>query len=41
MFSPCLCRGSMRYVHVHCLNEWRTMSVNSRSFYECDQCRYR
>jgi len=41
MFSPCLCRGSMRYVHLHCLNEWRTMSANSRSYYQCDQCGYR
>jgi len=41
LFSPCSCRGSMRYVHVACLNEWRTMSANSRSFHQCDQCGYR
>ena len=31
----------MRFVHVTCLNEWRTMSANHRSFYQCDQCGYR
>eukprot|EP00966_Prymnesium_polylepis_P175518 4062099-Prymnesium_polylepis.1 len=40
LFSPCLCRGSMRFVHVHCLNEWRATSQNPRSFFRCDQCRY-
>ena len=33
LFSPCLCRGSMGLVHVDCLNEWRSMSRNPRSFY--------
>jgi len=23
LFSPCLCKGSMRYVHVECLQRWR------------------
>lgn len=40
LISPCLCTGSMRYVHVSCLNEWRTQSANPRSFYQCDQCQY-
>ena len=40
LFSPCLCRGSMGLVHVDCLNEWRSMSRNPRSFYGCDQCGY-
>ena len=41
LIRPCLCSGSMQYVHVHCLNEWRTQSANPRSFYECDQCNYK
>lgn len=39
--SPCLCLGSMRYVHVHCLNQWRSASANPVSFYQCEQCLYR
>ena len=30
----------MGLVHVDCLNEWRSMSRNPRSFYGCDQCGY-
>ena len=40
LFSPCRCRGSVRWVHVHCLNNWRTMSANPRAFYQCNQCGY-
>ena len=40
LISPCLCSGSMRYVHVSCLNEWRAQSANPRSFVQCDQCQY-
>ena len=39
LISPCLCSGSMRFVHVACLNSWRVQSANERSFYECEQCR--
>jgi hypothetical protein len=31
----------MRFVHVECLNEWRSQSANPRSFYQCDQCQYK
>ena len=41
LFAPCHCKGSVRYVHPGCLNEWRAASVNVRSFYRCDQCGYR
>lgn len=40
LIAPCLCTGSMHYVHVACLNDWRTQSANPRSFYACDQCGY-
>ena len=33
--------GSMRYVHVSCLNDWRSSSSNPRSYYQCDQCEYK
>ena len=41
LFAPCRCKGTMRWVHPHCLNEWRAASVNARSFYTCEQCGYR
>ncbi|KAJ9451043.1 hypothetical protein DIPPA_19047 [Diplonema papillatum] len=40
LFSPCLCTGSMRFIHVDCLNKWRCRSQNQSSYYRCDQCRY-
>lgn len=36
--SPCDCRGTMKYVHRFCLNEWRMRSKNSRSIDKCEQC---
>ena len=41
LLAPCRCRGSMRHIHEHCLNEWRVRSANPRSFERCDQCGYR
>ncbi|KAG9013064.1 hypothetical protein FRB94_003896 [Tulasnella sp. JGI-2019a] len=41
LFRPCKCRGSMKYVHVSCLNEWRKASQSSRSYWACDQCKYK
>ena len=41
LVSPCLCVGSMRFVHTVCLEQWRTASANPRSFYQCDNCLYR
>ena len=41
LISPCLCKGSMRFVHVECLTMWRTSSANKESFFACDSCKYR
>jgi len=41
LIRPCLCRGSMEYVHQGCLQEWRKIRGQARSHYECDQCHYR
>lgn len=30
----------MRWVHMECLESWRKMSVNPKSFYECEQCKF-
>ena len=26
VISPCKCKGSSKYVHIECLDQWRTMS---------------
>jgi len=41
LISPCKCKGSMKYVHVNCLNDWRLASANKASYYQCDQCKYK
>ncbi|KAF9116233.1 hypothetical protein BGX27_004084 [Mortierella sp. AM989] len=40
LISPCLCKGSMKYVHVECLNAWRSRSPKPESHYKCDTCKY-
>ena len=41
MIYPCKCKGTAKYVHKHCLNEWRTTSTNRDNFYRCEMCHYR
>nr|CAG8568624.1 12015_t:CDS:2 [Entrophospora candida] len=41
LISPCRCKGSMRYVHVECLNRWRLRSLKRTSFFQCDECKYK
>ena len=41
LFSPCLCNGSMQYVHIICLNNWRLSGSHQSNFYECTTCQYR
>jgi hypothetical protein len=38
MIAPCLCSGSIKYVHRSCLNHWRTISPNPNSLTRCDIC---
>lgn len=38
LIAPCECRGTMRYVHRDCLNQWRSASPRSDSFTRCEQC---
>ena len=40
LVRPCLCKGSMQFVHIGCLNRWRRVSASPTSFYRCDQCGY-
>ncbi|KAI3631044.1 hypothetical protein MIR68_010534 [Amoeboaphelidium protococcarum] len=37
--SPCKCKGSMKYVHLECLQQWRATSPNAY-YYKCPQCQY-
>ncbi|KAI8052813.1 hypothetical protein BDF22DRAFT_743488 [Syncephalis plumigaleata] len=41
LISPCLCKGTMRYVHLECLNAWRNAGHSRSAFFECNQCGYR
>ena len=42
LFSPCLCRGSMGYVHTECLDRWRVEQTERRpGYFRCEQCRYK
>nr|XP_031861478.1 uncharacterized protein CI109_003082 [Kwoniella shandongensis]KAA5528550.1 hypothetical protein CI109_003082 [Kwoniella shandongensis] len=41
LISPCLCMGSMRYVHVECINAWRGTGTNAKAYLECPQCHFR
>lgn len=38
LISPCLCAGTSKYVHRHCLERWRTSSP--RAFSQCYECNY-
>ena len=40
LISPCKCRGTSKWIHLSCLNQWRRASRNSKSYYRCDQCHY-
>eukprot|EP00937_MAST-01D_sp_MAST-1D-sp2_P006310 g6310.t1 len=33
-----MCRGSMAWVHVSCLDKWRHASENPKAFFRCEQC---
>ncbi|KAG1864280.1 hypothetical protein DFJ58DRAFT_656280 [Suillus subalutaceus] len=41
LIRPCLCKGSISYVHIACLKRWRSSSFSNNSFYRCPQCHYR
>lgn len=40
LLTPCRCRGTMKWVHRGCLEEWRrTSAPGSDSFLKCDMCK--
>ncbi|TFK41243.1 hypothetical protein BDQ12DRAFT_733552 [Crucibulum laeve] len=40
LIRPCLCRGSISYVHLKCLQQWRNTSTSNSAFFVCPQCHY-
>lgn len=39
LISPCLCRGSSKWVHSSCLRNWRAcQSIETSNFLTCPQC---
>ena len=38
MLRPCMCSGSVSYVHLDCLNHWR--STSQTAYFTCSICRY-
>lgn len=40
LISPCVCKGSSRFVHEGCLQQWRVSAANHTNFYQCPTCNY-
>ena len=38
LIAPCKCSGSVKWIHPHCLDEWRTLCPKKSSFVSCDIC---
>ena len=41
LIYPCRCSGNSKYVHSHCLNEWRIININNDKYHRCEICNYR
>ena len=39
LVQQCACRGSTKWTHEHCLEEWRRTSVKEDAAYRCGQCK--
>ncbi|KAJ6575032.1 hypothetical protein B0H19DRAFT_1126877 [Mycena capillaripes] len=40
LIKPCLCKGSISFVHIKCLQRWRNTAVSQTAFFSCPQCHY-
>ena len=38
LVQPCACRGSGKWIHQHCLEQWRRTSPREDAAYRCGQC---
>ena len=39
--TPCLCRGTNKYVHEQCLQNWRIMAENPNNVTTCPSCKFK
>ena len=39
LVQPCACNGSMKWIHEHCLEQWRRTSTREDAAYCCGECR--
>ena len=39
LVQPCACRGSAKWIHHHCLEQWRRTSPKEDAAYRCGQCK--
>jgi len=37
--SPCLCKGTMEFVHKDCLNKWLDVNLQSENYFKCSDCK--
>lgn len=40
LIAPCLCSGSLQWVHRECLDEWRAINASGPAFRRCGVCQY-
>lgn len=40
MISPCLCKGTSKWVHRQCLDTWRVMDDRYGTFHTCPTCKF-
>lgn len=40
LIKPCMCRGSLRYIHELCLTRSRTENTRSGSLWKCHECKH-
>lgn len=38
LIAPCLCKGSSKWIHRECLNQWRAAGHNPRALTNCCEC---
>ncbi|ORD93817.1 MARH6 [Enterospora canceri] len=39
LISPCLCKGSVKFIHEKCLRFWRLHGKETKQFNVCEQCK--
>ena len=40
LIAPCKCKGTIKYVHSNCLEQWRNLNINNSRYYQCNECKY-